>query len=169
METEARALLTEAGAREDEIALTRSADMRHIGQGFEIPVPVPDGTLSDASLDTIREAFFQSYDQLFDRTVRDVPIEAMSWRLAASAPVPDIALNFGGQPVGQGEPLKGTRPVYFPETGFADCPVWDRYALAPGASFEGPAVVEERESTTVIGPGGKVTVDDYRNLICELP
>lgn len=169
MEAEARALLAEAGARPDEITLTRTADMRHIGQGFEISVPVPGGDLTAGSLDGIREAFFGSYNQLFDRTVRDVPIEALSWRLAASAPVPNIALEFGGQPDGTGEKLKGTRQVYFPETGFTDCQVWDRYALVPGDSFEGPAVVEERESTTVIGPGGKVTVDKYRSLICELP
>ncbi len=169
MEDEARALLVDAGARPEEITLTRTADMRHIGQGFEIPVPIPDGGLGEESLEGIREAFFESYNQLFERTVRDVPIEAMSWRLAASAPVPDINLNFGGQPAGTGERLKGTRQVYFPETGFTDCSVYDRYALRAGDTLKGPAVIEERESTTVIGPGGAVTVDGYLNLICELP
>ncbi len=169
METEARALLVDAGARPEEITMTRTADMRHIGQGFEIAVPVPNGLLDAASLSGIREAFFASYHQLFERTVRDVPIEAMSWRLAASAPVPDIKLDFSGQSSEFSDSLKGTRQVYFPETGFAECDVYDRYALKPGDTFTGPAVVEERESTTVIGPGGNVSVDPYRNLICELP
>ena len=106
---------------------------------------------------------------LFERTVRDVAIEAMSWRLAATAPVPNVRLNFGGQPIGAGISLKGTRPVYFQETGFADCNVYDRYALRPGDNFSGLAVVEERESTTVIGPGATVNVDAYLNLICDLP
>jgi N-methylhydantoinase A len=169
MEAEALALLVDAGARPEEITLTRTADMRHIGQGFEIAVPVPDGPLDTESLSGIRESFFDSYHQLFERTVRDVPIEAMSWRLAASAPVPNIKLDFSGQSDEAKESLKGTRQVYFPETGFTQCDVHDRYALRPGDSFTGPAVVEERESTTVIGPGGKVTVDPYRNLICDLP
>jgi N-methylhydantoinase A len=169
MEDEARALLVDAGARPEEITLTRTADMRHIGQGFEIPVPIPDGGLGEESLEGIREAFFESYNQLFERTVRDVPIEAMSWRLAASAPVPNVNLNFGGPPAGTAERLKGTRQVYFPETGFTDCSVYDRYALRAGDTLKGPAVIEERESTTVIGPGGEVTVDGYLNLICELP
>jgi N-methylhydantoinase A len=169
MEAEATDLLVEAGARADEITFTRSADMRHVGQGFEISVPVPNGALDGAATDGLRESFFDAYQQLFERTVRDVPIEALNWRVAATAPVPNIALNFGGQPVGTGEALKGQRDVYFGETGFTPCKVYDRYALKPGDKFEGPAVVEERESTTVVGPGASVSVDQYHNLIIALP
>lgn len=169
MEDEARDLLIEAGARPDEITMTRSADMRHVGQGFEISVPAPNGTLDAAASAGLRESFFTAYQQLFERTVREVPIEALNWRLAASAPVPNIALNFGGQPVGSGKALKGQRDVYFAETGFAPCKVYDRYALKPGDTLEGPAVVEERESTTVVGPGAKVSVDGFHNLVIEMP
>lgn len=169
MEDEARALLVETGARPEDITMTRTAEMRHVGQGFEISVPIPSGDLEEDAVSAMRDAFFTVYRQLFERTVEEMPIEAMSWRLAASAPVPNIALNFGGQPIGTGEPLKGQRDVYFPETGFAPCDVYDRYALSPGDTFEGPAVVEERESTTVIGPGAKITVDESLNLLCDLP
>ncbi len=169
MEDEARSLLVETGARPQDITMSRMAEMRHVGQGFEISVPIPNGELGDDSVPAMRDAFFDVYRQLFERTVAEMPIEAMSWRLAASAPVPNIALNFGGQPIGTGESLKGRRDVYFPETGFAPCDVYDRYALRPGDTFEGPAVVEERESTTVVGPGAKVTVDGSLNLLCDLP
>ena len=169
MEDEARALLVETGARPEDITMTRTAEMRHVGQGFEISVPIPNGGLGEDAVSAMRDAFFTVYRQLFERTVEEMPIEAMSWRLAASAPVPNIALNFGGQPIGTGEALKGQRDVYFPETGFAPCDVYDRYALSPGDTFEGPAVVEERESTTVIGPGAKITVDESLNLLCDLP
>ncbi|MEC9153904.1 MAG: hydantoinase/oxoprolinase family protein, partial [Pseudomonadota bacterium] len=169
MEDEALAMLTDAGARPDEITMTRSADMRHIGQGFEISVSIPSGSLSEGSLDPIRESFFNSYQKLFERTVRDVPTEAMSWRLAASAPIPNISLDFSGQTSDASEKLKGSRQVYFPETGFTDCTVYDRYALRSGDKLKGPAVIEERESTTVIGPGGSASVDKYLSLICDLP
>ncbi len=169
MEDEARELLVESGARPEDITMTRTAEMRHVGQGFEISVPIPNGDLGEGSVSAMRDSFFDVYRQLFERTVEEMPIEAMSWRLAASAPVPNIALNFGGQPIGTGEALKGQRDVYFPETGFAPCDVYDRYALSPGDTFEGPAVVEERESTTVIGPGARVTVDESLNLLCDLP
>ena len=61
------------------------------------------------------------------------------------------------------------RRAYFPEArGYADTPVYDRYALAPGMSLTGPAIVEERESTTVIPPEVTATVDEYANLLAEL-
>jgi N-methylhydantoinase A len=75
-----------------------------------------------------------------------------------------------------GEALKGHRPAYFAEApaagvarGFRETPVYDRYLLPSGASFAGPAIVEERESTLVVGPGGRFAVDAAGNLIVELP
>jgi len=60
--------------------------------------------------------------------------------------------------------------VRFPERDEAvECPVYDRYALAPDTRIDGPAIVEERESTVVAGPGSTVTVDPYRNLVVDLP
>jgi N-methylhydantoinase A len=65
-------------------------------------------------------------------------------------------------------PRKGTRKAYFPEAaGFLDTPVYDRYALRPGAAFEGPAIIEERESTTVVGPAAHITVDAALTVIAE--
>ena len=66
------------------------------------------------------------------------------------------------------DPRKGQREVYFPETGFAPCTVYNRYALRPGMEVPGPAVIEERESTTVVGPDAVVTIDRFLNLIIEI-
>ncbi|MBI3963987.1 MAG: hydantoinase/oxoprolinase family protein, partial [Chloroflexi bacterium] len=64
---------------------------------------------------------------------------------------------------------KGTRPAFFPEAnGFVDTPVYDHYRLFAGATFEGPAIVEERESTTVVGYHQRVTVDEYLNLVVDV-
>ena len=63
---------------------------------------------------------------------------------------------------------KGTRKAYFPEAaGYVDTPVYDRYALTPGAAFAGPAIIEERESTTVAGPGARIRVDGRLTLVLE--
>jgi N-methylhydantoinase A len=168
MESEARALLAETGADPGQIAIQRSADMRYVGQGFEVTVELPDGVLDAERFPSVRDTFYATYRALFERHVTDVAIEALSWRLAASGPVPNLALNFGGQPTAEGDARKGTRPVWFPGTGVAPCAVLSRYALAPGMLIAGPAVVEERESTTVVGPGARATVDAYRNLIIDL-
>ncbi|HXJ84953.1 MAG TPA: hydantoinase/oxoprolinase family protein [Candidatus Methylomirabilis sp.] len=168
MEAEARALLVEAGAGPGEIAVHRAADMRYVGQGFEVTVAIGDGALGPGSLDDFKTRFLATYAQLFERRITDVPIEAMSWRLAASAPVPNVALNFGGQPTRRGDPRKGTRQVHFPQTGFAPCAVYDRYSLTAGAQLQGPAVIEERESTIVAGPDARIAVDKHLNVIVEL-
>ncbi len=65
--------------------------------------------------------------------------------------------------------LKGRRRAYFPATSdYIDCPVFDRYALVPGMTVAGPALVEERESTCVIGVGDVARVDDRWNLVAEI-
>jgi N-methylhydantoinase A len=168
MEGEARALLTEAGADPTQITVHRAADMRYVGQGFEVTVALPEGPLGAGRLAEVREHFYQTYRQLFERHVTDVPVEALSWRLGATGPVPNLELNFGGQPTAQRDPRKGTRPVWFPETGLRPCPVLSRYALPPGMEVTGPAVIEERESTTVVGPNARATVDKHLNLILDL-
>jgi N-methylhydantoinase A len=168
MESEARDLLVETGAPPDQITMSRSADMRYVGQGFEVTVPLPDGRLGPERLADIKDYFFKTYQQLFERHITDVPVESMSWRLAATAPVPNVELNFGGQPTAQLDPRKGQRQVWFPQTGFAPCTVYSRYSLKAGLELDGPAVIEERESTTVIGPDAHVTVDKYLNLIVDI-
>ncbi len=166
MEEEGRLLLADAGVTDVEIR--RHADMRYVGQGFEISVPMPAGRLGPGSLADIREQFFTTYERLFDRRIAEVPIEALTWRLSASGPVPDIRLHFAGVGTGEQEARKGTRDVYFPETGFVACPVYSRYALREGAELRGPAVIEERESTAVVGADARITVDRYLNLIIDI-
>jgi N-methylhydantoinase A len=168
MEEEARALLAEAGADPDGIAFTRTADMRYVGQGFEIPVPLPGGPLDASTLETIRGNFLDAYARLFDRRIEEVPIEALTWRLNATAPQSNVALAFAGRPDAAGAAVKGTREAYFPETGFVRCTVYDRYALAPGARHRGPAIVEEREATMVVGPDAGFAIDRHFNLVMEI-
>ena len=64
---------------------------------------------------------------------------------------------------------KGERPAYFPPAGgFVTTPVYDRYRLGSGSTMAGPAIIEERESTAIIGPGGRVRVDDRLNIVVSL-
>jgi N-methylhydantoinase A len=173
MAKEGQKLLVEAGADAAAITLRPSADMRHVGQGFEIPVPLPSLTLGAGDLAAIREAFFASYRERFGRIVKDSPVEALSWRLACVAPGEDIRIGGKTAPrgaTGSAEAARrGTREVVFEGAGALPCAVYDRYALAPGASFAGPALVEERESTCCVGPDAQVSVDAFLNLVVELP
>ena len=95
-------------------------------------------------------------------------METVTWRMTASGPTPNITLNFEGQRIDTGAAEKGERQVYFPETGFAPCKVYNRYGLAAGTEFRGPAVVEERESTVVAGPDTILSIDGNLNLIIDI-
>lgn len=173
MSAEGTKLLIDAGADPAEITLRPSADMRHVGQGFEIPVRLPKVALGAGDLPSIRDAFFASYRERFGRVVEDTPIEALSWRLACAAPGQDIRMAGGMAPrdasAVKTAARRGTRDVLFEGIGSVSCTVYDRYALAAGATFNGPALVEERESTCCIGPDARVTVDEFLNLVIELP
>jgi len=146
------------------------ADMRYRGQGFEVRVELPAGPLGPDSVAAIRERFETVYRQLYGHLVPNAAIEFVSWRVIASGPPPALALP--SLPEGAGDASvarKGERQIYIPsEDGFRTAAVYDRYALPAGAVFEGPAIVEERESTAVINGPGRATVDKVGNLILDL-
>jgi N-methylhydantoinase A len=171
MEAEGRALLRAAGVADDDIRVARIAEMRYAGQGHEVEAGVPRGRLGPDSLGTITASFEEAYRALYHRLPQGVPIEALNWRVTAAGPPPAVTLAWTGT-AAQSRPaaIKGRRRAYFAEAeSFVDTPVYDRYALAPGAEFTGPAIVEERESTAVIGPGAQCRVDRGLALVVEVP
>jgi N-methylhydantoinase A len=170
MEETGKRMLAEAGVAEEEMRFVRSAEMRYVGQGYEISVPIPDGKMDESRLDEIRSSFYAVYEKLYDRYLTDVPIEALTWRVVASGPTPQVDLRVqDGLERGQSDAVKGEREAYFSEArGFLKCKVYDRYSLPPGMEFSGPAIVEEKESTTIVGPSARARIDDYLNLIMEI-
>jgi N-methylhydantoinase A len=133
-------------------------------------VPVPAGELGPHRQAEIRDAFEEAYGAIYGHVLPDLEIDAVSWRVIAEGPRPVLRSPSAPAASAVGESaLKGHRPAHMPELeGFADVPVYDRYRLTPGDAFEGPAIVEERESTVVLGPGARARVDDVLNLIADL-
>jgi N-methylhydantoinase A len=165
MEEAARSMLANAGSSADDIRFQWHADMRYHGQGFEITVPLPAGRLGPDDVPTVREAFDTTYRDLFDRVVRNVPVEAVNWRLTASLPAQEISLAHAPVETPAERP---SRDVHFPGFGRVETKVYDRYALKPGIRIAGPAIFEERESSFNIGPDATATVDRHANLIVEI-
>ncbi len=169
MRRDATAALVEAGGDAATIAFRRFVEMRYVGQGFEIQVPLPDTLPAGKTLaDTLRDGFLEKYDELFGRRIEGVPIQAVSWRITAAGPTPDIKLRFEGQQIDRSAAAKGERLAHFPGHGYVPTKVYNRYGLAAGTRFAGPAVIEERESTVVVGPDATVTVDPHLNLIIDI-
>jgi N-methylhydantoinase A len=170
MEAEGRAVLGRT-IPADHIRFRRFADMRYRKQGYEIRVPVPGGTLDASRRDEIRRNFEAAYRAIYGHTVRDASIEAVSWRVIAQGPRPPLHLptspGAGRDPRGA---LKGARRAYLPDArGYVEVSVYDRYALGAGVRLEGPAIIEERESTVVVGAATPIRVDDASNVIVEVP
>lgn len=169
MSVETTEQLDAAGAERSTLTTRRTVEMRYVGQGFEIEVPVPDELSDAASLgELLRNAFLKKYDQLFGRRIDGIPIETVSWRVKVAGVKPDIKLQFEGQQIDRGAALKGERLAHFPDHGYVPTKIYNRYGLAAGTTFAGPAVIEERESTVVVGPDATVTVDPHLNLIIDI-
>ncbi len=157
LEAEARAVVAEGYRGEAEPVVERKAFMRYEGQGWEIPVALDDLALGHDAADALRAAFEAEYARLFGRPLDGLDIEVMNWSVRVASPPARI------DPVGPVDrtdalAASGTRAVY--DTGRQDwtrAGVVAREELAPGLSTQGPAVVQERETTTVL-PTGRIVV-----------
>jgi N-methylhydantoinase A len=171
MEAHGEQLLTQSGVDPAQISHRRLADMRYVGQGHEIRVELPAGALITEDAPTIADAFRKTYQRLYERLGPPVALEVLNWRVVSSGPDPRLALRFEGDASPDAAlAVRAHRDAWFPELGgFARTPVYDRYRLAPGARFDGPAIVEERESTVIVVPGARCEIDAHWNLSVTLP
>ncbi len=160
LEAEARAELASGGVTA-EIAVQRMADMRLVGQMHEIGVALPAAALTDASLPALLAAFTAAYTARYAALQPGAAVEAVNLRVTLTGPTP--AVSVGDQGASGGVARKGERRAWFAD-GFETTAVYDRYALREGAVVHGPAIVEEREATTVIAPGDVLRVDAAGNL-----
>jgi N-methylhydantoinase A len=172
LELRARDQLAQSGVPEDRQKFVASCDMRFAGQGYEIAVELPMYPYGAGDLQSLRQAFFAAYARAYgDRTFDPTwDVVGVHWRLRATAI--GSVLKMETLPVLAGtvsRALKGTRSVWFPETeGFTDCAVYNRYRLSAGDYIEGPAIIEERESTIVLPPNSISRVDGHGNLVTDL-
>ncbi len=157
--------LVDTGVPRREVRVELAADVRHRGQGDPITVELGAGLGHDPARQ-VEDAFERTYVRLYGRRPPGVESEVMTWRVRVAGPLPTLDVKLRTRPGAQAR--KGARRVWFEETGRVQTAVYDRYLLAPGDTFTGPAVVEERESTMVIGPGATARVDPVGNLVVEV-
>lgn len=156
-------MLAEAGVPEAEIRVERSADLRLVGQVHEIAVPLPEGTIDETRLDEIAAAFARVYTARYTAVFKGAQLEAISFRVRVAGQAPELALQQAGADAAGRPKRKGARRSYF-DGAWHEAGIWDRYALTDGDRIEGPAIIEEREATTIIPPGDVATVDAGGNL-----
>jgi hypothetical protein len=137
--------------------------MRFVGQGSETNVPVTERDFTKLKRENIRKKFDQIYEKLYGRTYPDSAVEFINFKVRAS--LPERLFKFSKlDKKGQGlkAAVKGQRPAYSGIVkDFIPYTVYDRYKLFPNAKFKGPAIIEEKESTLIVGEDAAVSVDDY--------
>ena len=159
-------VVSAAGVAKETITNRYTVDMRHVGQGHEITVLLPDRKLpKEEFLKQLLENFFKLYRELFGRTVA-ASVEVITWRLRASGEKDQVTRPHETHVA---DAKKGSREVYFQELGtYNETPVYDHYKLPVGHETKGPAIVEQRESTAVVGPSGVFHVDAHGNLVINI-
>jgi N-methylhydantoinase A/oxoprolinase/acetone carboxylase beta subunit len=153
-----------SGVGRHEVRVAIAADLRHRGQGESVTVELGSALANDPARQ-VEEAFEQAYVRLYGRRPPGVEAEVTTWRVRVLGPDPRVDVAAA---TGRGASLERSRSAWFQETGFVEAAVHDRYALGPGREVMGPCVVEERESTVVIGPGGRGKVDRSGSLVVEV-
>ena len=147
----------------------RSADMRYVGQGYAVSVPLPDQEVAGLGEQGLRQCFDQVYLRLYGRTYDDLELEVLNLRLTATAPgASSLETTHAGGSAHAGATAR--RDAWCPlAEDFVPHRVYRRDALGAGFQAEGPLIVEENESTTIAGSGSRISVDASGSLLIELP
>lgn len=152
-------LLTKSGVAPRDVRHEATAEMRYVGQGHNVHVPIPD------ALEELRRAFETRYAQLYGRRGPDLPVEVMTWRVVSKGRRPELALPWSAR--GESEESRARGVFFAEEERFLETPVFSRTALGEGWVAPGPVIIEERESTVVVPPGWSPRVGDAGCLVVD--
>jgi N-methylhydantoinase A len=147
----------------------RSADLRYAHQSFELTCPMPDGRPTLTSVHQLVEAFHRAHRRLYTYDLPSAPVELVNLRVTALGLLPKLKpQNSSVPPIDLNSALAEVRPVYFDQLGgYTETPCYVRQRLGPGMTFNGPAVIDQDDATTVVYPNFRARVDAMRNLILE--
>jgi N-methylhydantoinase A len=168
LEREATGWLDSEAVAPDRRQLARSADLRYAHQGSEVTVDLEGKSVDSTALEAAFQRFHQEHHRLFGFSL-DQPVEIVTLRVTARGEVEPVAMApILGQSIDPAGALVGQRSVYFDDgAGFLPCPIYHRALLAPGSEIEGPAILENLDSTVIVEPGWSARVDDYGNCIIQ--
>ncbi len=167
LEAQGRETLEREGVPAKDIRCLWQAELRYVGQSYELNIPWVESRIDPSQVQRTAEEFHQEHDRAYGFSAPDEPVELVNVRLVAIGRIsrPRLRLRIpGGRELSSA--VQSTGSVYFAESGgYVPSPIYDRYRLEPGHRLEGPAVVVELDSTTVIHPGFQADVDTHANLI----
>jgi N-methylhydantoinase A len=161
-------LLAADGVAPQRRRIERILDMRYIGQSYELMIPVEAERADPLAL---AQAFHAAHRQKFGHADEQAALEIVNLRVLAIGERPPFELPElpAGTPEPPADARSGERRVYFEtDARWHHCPIWRREALLAGNRIEGPAVIEEVSSTTLLRPGDSATIDNYANILIDI-
>jgi N-methylhydantoinase A len=167
LEAQALAWLQSERVPSEAQQLIYAADLRYAHQSFELTCPMPNGHVTQALVQELVTAFHHEHRRLYSYDLPNAPVELVNLRVTAIGLLPKLQPQIASAVSSSlSNALAGVRPVYFDQKGgFVDTPCYTRSRLAPGMTFEGPAIVDQDDATTVIFPDFHAKVDPVGNLI----
>lgn len=145
------------------------AEMRYVGQNYELQIPLPDGPMPDDILETVKKRFFEEHEKNYGYYNASAPVQFVNFRSEAIGEVAKPVLS--KLPFTMENPAAAqidTRKVYFSGTGYVDSPIYQREKFGVCRRINGPCIIEQMDSTTVIPPETWFEVDTYGNLIVHV-
>jgi N-methylhydantoinase A len=162
LEMEGRGALAREGIRSQDMVFQHHADLRYVGQSFELTLPFQGDDVET------RDLFHREHERAYGYSAPAEPVEWVNIRLTVRGSIAKPKLRDWTREGSVRAAQKASRSVFFAEcNGSVSCPVYDRYLLPAGTVVEGPAIIEELDSTTVIHPGYKGRVDRFGNVLLE--
>jgi N-methylhydantoinase A len=160
LQAEADALLEREGVPTGDRYFQRSADMRYVGQEYTVNVAVAE----ESSLEEIDGSFHEGHRVRYGHSTPGAPVEFVNLRVAAMGRIGTTVAAFHGRSADTSDPLLGRRGVIFGGIEH-ETPVLLRDRLQPDRTYDGPAVIEEDSSTTVVPPGHRARIDEHGNML----
>lgn len=174
LETEARDQLVRDGLSDDRVRLVRTADCRYIGQGYELQVPAPSGSVDDAWISATCAAFEDAHERVYTHRFAGTAVQIVNVGVTAIGELETHSpTRIATGEEDPGGARTGTATIHLPggmgeEPQAWEAAVYDRGALRAGNVIDGPALVEQADSTTVLGSGQRAQVDPYGHLIISV-
>jgi N-methylhydantoinase A len=171
LEAQARDRLRAEGVSDEHMVLRRTIDVRNYGQvSGSVLIPLPDGHVDDAVIGTVFRAFQEHQAKEYGFAISSIvsELELVNARVSAEGDrAIDIDPVYVNAPKAEPKPFS-RRKVMFEGTGWVDTPIYQRVDLPAGFKLQGPAIVEQSDTTTLLDPRASARVDERLNLICQV-
>ena len=170
LEQDGRDAIAASAISPRDVTIRRALDMRYVGQEHSVTVDIPQEYFRAKDRATIKTLFDAEHAQRYGTSAPSEPAEIASLRTTVTGIVekPGVERIARGDAIPSAAARSGTRKAYFDSTGFVETQTFTREALLAGNRIEGPALVEEHASTTVLLPGERLEVDDFGNLVISI-